>query len=722
MALPVLSTDNNQEIDTSPIAEAMGTALSVMEPSKAITQSNMSTASPITIEGEWEVIGEDVSDAIKEIGLDGELIEALKENAEKVTDINKGYLSKINSGIKELTDVSVLGFSAIADTNKQILDAIRDDSVVSIQSGDAIKQLEEPAKEDGKRLKAIEDNTGVTADAVKENAENQEGMSAGETSNGEDPNAGIGADAAAAIKDGKKELGMLGTILAVAAGAIHGLVVGAMNYVKLLGKGIGKVFGKILPQSVKTFGANVMQGIKSFGANMINSIKNFGKTISATFKGSVIGKNIMAGITRVKDFFGRIGAFFTRIGKFFQPIFSLFDAITGTTSKVGGIFTKISGFMSKFMGIVSKISTVVSRAFLPLTVVMALFKGITASFDKFAEGDFLGGIGAFLDGIFQFLVVDLLDILYDVVMFIPKLIMRALGLDGLADMFDDFSFSGLWDGFKNGFMDFFRVTLPNMLDGVLSKIGIPSFGFGPIKAFGKTIIPRFDFDGYFPFKEGAEARIQTRNDAKAERDEKKTQEAQALAEKQEQEQIKESSGTDATDESSSQSASYKSDADQLVADAVDVKLDKNTATELGLPQQFKLTDKNDRGQRGIISADGSKVMTLGAGSPMMPVMDSIYDGTVAQQEDATGGAPPASSDGSSVEVDLSGQPNSGETVGQISGDVSDSVINSQNTTNVVTNMSAPSNSTNVNNVKNSTGIIYDGGASSLGGRSALLPN
>jgi len=37
-------------------------------------------------------------------------------------------------------------------------------------------------------------------------------------------------------------------------------------------------------------------------------------------------------------------------------------------------------------------------------------------------------------------------------------------------------------------------------------------------------------------------------------------------------------------------------------------------------------------------------------------------------------------------------------------------------------MSAPSNSTNVNNVKNSTGIIYDGGASSLGGRSALLPN
>ena len=153
MALPVLATNNNQEIDTSPIAEAMGTALSVMEPSKAITQSNMNTAQPITIEGEWEVIGEDVSDAIREIGLDGELIAALEDHATKVADINESYLSKINSGIENLTSITITGHDALLQSQKEMVDAIKENNLE--QTEQHYEQLENIAEEDNDAIKAI---------------------------------------------------------------------------------------------------------------------------------------------------------------------------------------------------------------------------------------------------------------------------------------------------------------------------------------------------------------------------------------------------------------------------------------------------------------------------------------------------------------------------------------------------------------------------------------
>ena len=718
MALPVLATNNNQEIDTSPIAEAMGTALSVMEPSKAITQSNMNTAQPITIEGEWEVIGEDVSDAIREIGLDGELIAALEDHATKVADINESYLSKINSGIENLTSITITGHDALLQSQREMVDAIKENNLE--QTEQHYEQLENIAEEDNDAIKAIEDNTKATADAVKEGAEDVNPALSDDATNEQIT---TGSEVAEAIKDGKKELGGIGTALAVAVGVLKGLVIGSINYLKMLGRGIKNIFAKIIPQGVKNFGARIMTGIRSFGTSIVTSIKSFGTMIATMFTESKLGKGIIKGIDKVKKFFSVIGGFFTKIGKFFAPILSLLNGITGTTSKVGGFFSKISGFMSKFMGIVSKVATVVSKAFLPLTVIMALFKGITASFDKFAEGDFLGGIGAFLDGIFKFLVIDLLDILYDVVMFIPKMILRAVGLDNIADMFDDFSFAGLWDGFKNGFMDFFRVTLPNMLDGALARIGIPAFGFGPIKAFGKTIIPRFDFDGYFPFKEGAEARIKSRNDAKAERDEAKTKEAQALADKESEDATKESTKetTVITETAEGETKQATTNAEKIEPQTVQVQLDKESASDLGLPQNFQMTAKDGSGRRTIITEDGNTIR-IGRTSPIAPVMDAIYEGTVAQAEDVTGGPAKTGADATSQTVDFSEKPTSGEGIATRTGDVNDSTVNNQNTTNVVTNMSPVTQSSQVNNVKNSTGIIYDGGASSLGGRSALLPN
>ena len=152
-----------------------------------------------------------------------------------------------------------------------------------------------------------------------------------------------------------------------------------------------------------------------------------------------------------------------------------------------------------------------------------------------------------------------------------------------------------------------------------------------------------------------------------------------------------------------------------------MQLDKESASDLGLPQNFQMTAKDGRGRRTIITEDGNTIR-IGRTSPIAPVMDAIYEGTVAQAEDVTGGPAKTGADATSQTVDFSEKPTSGEGIATRTGDVNDSTVNNQNTTNVVTNMSPVTQSSQVNNVKNSTGIIYDGGASSLGGRSALLPN
>lgn len=717
MALPVLvSSNDNQEIDTTPIAEAMGTALSVFEPNKAMNQNSMANASPV-IEGEWEVIGEDINDGIRE-GLDGEFIPALEAHGDKVVDITEAYMDKVDTGLERLISVNedqLAQLGHIGNTNAGLLMAVREQGLNQQETADAVVQSAANDDEDSRNFLRIADNTQVEADAIKEGSEDvNPALGEGEQATDE-PSAS--QEATDAIKDNRKELGGIGTLLAVAAGVLKGLVIGAVNYLKMIGGGIARVFGKLIPQRIKGFGTSIMNGIKGMGTSLVNSLKNFGSMLKNLFTSSKLGQGFMKGVEMVKTFFSRVGGILAKVGNFFKPIFTALNAITGTTGKIGGIFSRIGSFVKGFMAVAGKVATVVSKAFLPLTVVVALFKGITASFEKFAEGDFLGGIGAFLDGIFKFLVVDLLDILYDVVMFIPKMIMRALGLDEMADMFDDFSFAGLWDGFKAGFMDFFRVTLPNMLDGVLAKIGIPAFGFGPVTAFGRTIIPRFDFDGYYPFKEGAEARIQTRNDAKAVRDEKETQEAQAAAEKVEAEaaQIKEA------EQASTASEGTQTDAESVGPKTVPVKLDSETANALGLPQEFQLSEKDGRGSRMLISDDGTTIR-IGAKAPMAPILDQIYEGTTAQQEDVTAGSPPASADATAQQKDIEASPTSGEGIGNVTGDVNDTNTSNQNNVNIVTSMNPVNSSTNVNNVKNSTGIIYDGGGSSLGGRSALLPN
>ena len=99
MALPVPAGDNNKNTDLTPIVESMSKALAVVEPSKAIGAANNQTASPI-IDGEFEVIGEVVSDAINELEVDA-IVDALQEHADKLVDSQEQFLSGIenNTGI-----------------------------------------------------------------------------------------------------------------------------------------------------------------------------------------------------------------------------------------------------------------------------------------------------------------------------------------------------------------------------------------------------------------------------------------------------------------------------------------------------------------------------------------------------------------------------------------------------------------------------------------------
>ena len=172
MALPVPAGDNNKNTDLTPIVESMSKALAVVEPSKAIGAANNQTASPI-IDGEFEVIGEVVSDAINELEVDA-IVDALQEHADKLVDSQEQFLSGIenNTGITAENSAAMrVGIDQIVAANAELIRAFNGMDEEQDETTDGVKLLIDQGDSDSKKLGAIRENTKVVADAIKEQSE-----------------------------------------------------------------------------------------------------------------------------------------------------------------------------------------------------------------------------------------------------------------------------------------------------------------------------------------------------------------------------------------------------------------------------------------------------------------------------------------------------------------------------------------------------------------------
>ena len=264
--------------------------------------------------------------------------------------------------------------------------------------------------------------------------------------------------------------------------------------------------------------SRAIYGTKSGRGGLIPAINRFfsglGRSIRATFfpeEALKLLKTSAAGwaraVTRPITALGgpkggggviaRVGGVFRSIGSAIRGIFTATTAtkalstIRGITSSFGRTMTRIGSTVTKTLGFISKISGL--SAFLKLglgfaraipiigqiiMVVQGLFGFITGAIEGYKTGGILGAITGALTGLYDALIGQFLNLIFDIIGWIFK----KLGLEGLGNFFSNLDFS--FDGIKNVVLNvvdgirfvFHKVTsgLKRMYNGIISGINFIS--------------------------------------------------------------------------------------------------------------------------------------------------------------------------------------------------------------------------------------------------------
>jgi len=193
----------------------------------------------------------------------------------------------------------------------------------------------------------------------------------------------------------------------------------------------------------------------------------------------------------------RVGRVFSGIGSAIRGIFTAatatkaLDVIKGITSSFGRTMARIGRTVTKTLGFISKISGLsqflrlglgFARA-IPIIgqiimVVQGLFGFISGAIEGYKTGGIVGAITGALTGLYDALIGNFLNLIFDIVGFIFK----KLGLEGLGNFFSNLDFT--FDGIKNIVLNvvdgirfvFHKVTsgLKRMYNGIISGINFIS--------------------------------------------------------------------------------------------------------------------------------------------------------------------------------------------------------------------------------------------------------
>lgn len=266
---------------------------------------------------------------------------------------------------------------------------------------------------------------------------------------------------------------------------------------KLIMKGLLKL-GKIFKPILKIFKpiSDAFKKLKTFFLKMGKTINGFGKSssiiesVSKTWKKftglfSNIGSKLKKGIDFVlkpfKNFFGALRT----IGSFFFDIAKKFGFVSDVGKKAKGFFS--------FFGKIKKVFTLFRTFGRFLGPVVSIVMGLIDAFKGGMKGLDEAGkdasmfkkisyfiVGA-LQGFFEGAIGSIVTLLRDGLGWI----LRSLGLDGLADIFDDF-FNSFLDGFGSIFDGIKDIINGDIWEGVKKIFG------GLLDIF--TAAPKFLFD------------------------------------------------------------------------------------------------------------------------------------------------------------------------------------------------------------------------------------
>ena len=270
-----------------------------------------------------------------------------------------------------------------------------------------------------------------------------------------------GGASAEKVKDesgGDFSLGGIGTIIAVAAGTIAGLVTAWVKTVKFFVTGIGVGIEKMVVflsrwfPSLKTILFNIEVTVMLLVENMKGIFKNVVGKIGSIFtgaidffkgifgEGSMIGKVITTIKTAVTGFLEPIIAGFRTISEVSGPIGKAVSFVKGALGSMMEFFGMIGSKLGSFGTLFSAVSKIVSKIAYPLMIIMSIWDTVKGALAGWEEGGFVGAIGGAIKGLFNGLVFGVLDMIKGAISWIAG----ALGFDAVEEFLDSFSFADMF--------------------------------------------------------------------------------------------------------------------------------------------------------------------------------------------------------------------------------------------------------------------------------------
>jgi hypothetical protein len=291
-------------------------------------------------------------------------------------------------------------------------------------------------------------------------------------------------------------LGGLLTGLAIAIGAVIGVIKGQLQAIKLFAKALmpAKWLDKIR-KVFTSFVAGLSMSFDLLKKSLMDKLAGVGKFLTGVF--SDIAK-FFSGESKL---FAGLKNVFTTM---FQPFKELFSMVKGLLSGPFGaaadMFSGIGKTLSSFGAMIGKVAGIVGKIFLPLTIIMTVWDTVKGAIEGFEKDGIIGAIGGAVKGFFNSLIFGPLDMLKDATAWV----LGFFGFDKAKEFLKSFSFEKIFSSIIDAITSPFE-TLKNIMSGVVtfftdigSKISgfftnfeIPGFSilgkkFGPWKPFSSN--------------------------------------------------------------------------------------------------------------------------------------------------------------------------------------------------------------------------------------------
>jgi len=326
-----------------------------------------------------------------------------------------------------------------------------------------------------------------------------------------------GPNKASIPKDADFGLGGLLTGLAIAIGAVIGVIKGQIGAIKTVisalhkaAKAIASIvpdfiknfFSKFMPtdliqsvrKSIATFAAGLSMQFDLAKAAISDKLKTVSKFVSGVFN------DVMRFFSGESKLFSGLKAAFNTIVEPFKNAFKVITELFAPVQKVGGFFSEMAAKLGQFSGIIGKTVNIVADIFKPIGIIFAVWDTVKGAIEGYNKDGIIGGIGGAVKGLFNSLIFGPADMLKDATAWV----LGFFGFDKAKEFLKSFSFEKTFStiidaitspidtlkNLMNGVVDFFT-DIGKKITGFFTDFEIPGFSilgkkFGPWKPFGQA--------------------------------------------------------------------------------------------------------------------------------------------------------------------------------------------------------------------------------------------